>query len=553
MALTKATFSMVSGAYVNVMDYNVKGDGTTNDTVAIQKVLKDFAGINTVFFPAGTYMVAGDAILSGNVQKAGIQIPSNSSLVFANGAQFQLITTTATTYNVLCIYNVSNVKITGGTLIGDTDHHSPGAVGSEFNGIGLRIQGATNVYVNGMSAQKMYADGFAIVYDDVTSPFPSSKNVVLENCSSTYNYRNGLSVIGCIDGAVLGGAYSYNGQATQAGVGDGIDIEPNQQGSMPSAPQVSNYLVSNVNASYNRTQGLHIYGQGTYPNQGVANNIQFVSNRLVGNSSSIATYQATNVVISDNTTSGSSFNCIVIDSSQNVSIDNNILSNAAVSGIATATTGLTSKNIVISNNTISNVGYYGILVADLISSVIQNNTVYASSQDSDSAYDNIYAQNLDQSVISGNMAYKGDGAKKARYGINIDSASSNNNIYGNMLINAGQTRPVVNAGSNNTFSNNTFAASFSVAQLYVTVYQYASSASAAKSISVTVCGTDGTNAFQDQIVFGSASSATVVVVSASTLSGTPAARSYNTGVYSNSLVMTMATGTYTVVTQGTER
>ena len=57
MALTKATYSMIEGAPVNVLDYGAVGDGVTNDTAAVQ------AAVNTgksIYFPEGVYLV--DAI-----------------------------------------------------------------------------------------------------------------------------------------------------------------------------------------------------------------------------------------------------------------------------------------------------------------------------------------------------------------------------------------------------------------------------------------------------------------------------------------------------------
>lgn len=54
MALTKATYSMIQGAPVNVLDYGAVGNGIANDTAAVQ------AAVNTnksIYFPKGVYLV----------------------------------------------------------------------------------------------------------------------------------------------------------------------------------------------------------------------------------------------------------------------------------------------------------------------------------------------------------------------------------------------------------------------------------------------------------------------------------------------------------------
>lgn len=56
MSLTKATFSMIDGAVINVKDYGAVGDNVTDDTAAIQAAL-DVVTNGTVFIPAGQYKI----------------------------------------------------------------------------------------------------------------------------------------------------------------------------------------------------------------------------------------------------------------------------------------------------------------------------------------------------------------------------------------------------------------------------------------------------------------------------------------------------------------
>lgn len=68
MSLTKVTYSMIDGPVVNVSDYGAVGDGTTDDTAAIQAAVD--AGSIIIFEPV-TYKIAGTVELPNNVWLQG--------------------------------------------------------------------------------------------------------------------------------------------------------------------------------------------------------------------------------------------------------------------------------------------------------------------------------------------------------------------------------------------------------------------------------------------------------------------------------------------------
>lgn len=84
MALTKATFSMINGAFANVKDFGATGDGTTDDTAAIQAAINyaqnnisppglttASTGPGTVYFPAGAYKVTDQLLVSYKISVVG--------------------------------------------------------------------------------------------------------------------------------------------------------------------------------------------------------------------------------------------------------------------------------------------------------------------------------------------------------------------------------------------------------------------------------------------------------------------------------------------------
>lgn len=62
MALTKVTYSMIEGTVVNVLDYGAIGDGSADDTTAIQLAIDSLANGGVVYLPVGTYKTTATLI-----------------------------------------------------------------------------------------------------------------------------------------------------------------------------------------------------------------------------------------------------------------------------------------------------------------------------------------------------------------------------------------------------------------------------------------------------------------------------------------------------------
>lgn len=110
MGLTKATYSMIDGATVNVKDFGAAGDGVTEDQAAIQAAI-DYAfanGHNAVFFPAGAYYVNDQIDLANKVSLFGAG-KSASEIYFGPSGKFQLI---GTSLNKLGFFSICHMGMT---------------------------------------------------------------------------------------------------------------------------------------------------------------------------------------------------------------------------------------------------------------------------------------------------------------------------------------------------------------------------------------------------------------------------------------------------------
>jgi len=117
MSLTKVTYSMISGAPVNVDDFGAVGDGAADDTTAIQAALN--SGSKSIIFANGkTYLVNG-----------GLTYTETNSFIDATGATIKL-KNSATNKNILtCTGDYATVQ--GG--IWDMNRANGNSGGSEYD------------------------------------------------------------------------------------------------------------------------------------------------------------------------------------------------------------------------------------------------------------------------------------------------------------------------------------------------------------------------------------------------------------------------------------
>ena len=171
MSLTKATYSMIEGAPVNVLDFGAVGDGVTDDTAAIQAALD--SGALNVTFPAGyTYLVNGGLL----VTTAGQQIT-------AYGATIKLKASATTKWIVKA--TATDVTFSGGTYDGNkANGNSTGSMYDSFaiglyadrctcqdtrilNIYGIGVQGFGN-YLSALNNRISGSEHYGIFFDGNT-------------------------------------------------------------------------------------------------------------------------------------------------------------------------------------------------------------------------------------------------------------------------------------------------------------------------------------------------------------------------------------------------
>lgn len=223
------------------------GDGTTNDTVALQAIL-DYVGTNgggTVYFPKGTYMVYGNS--TSTVWGGLIVRYDNTYIVLSPNATIKVITNNSERYDTVTFYNMKNGGISGGNLEGDRITHDYSVGTTHEHGFGVRTDRAENITIQNMVIKNYTGDCILIWGSNTgsTGYYPSKKIKILNNVLDM-SRRNNISVVVGQDILINGNTITNAGQSdgTNAGTDPkaGIDVEG---GSNPWRVTIANNIFKN--------------------------------------------------------------------------------------------------------------------------------------------------------------------------------------------------------------------------------------------------------------------------------------------------------------------
>lgn len=227
---------------LNVKDFGAKGDGITDDTIAINNaIIKASTTTNKVYIPAGTYLINATI---------GIQISNNTSLYLDENATLKAIPTSSGSYKIISLWKKNNITITGGHIVGERYEH----LGTDGQwGFGIAMYGCENITISNMTIQDCWGDGIYVGSADDGVSNPTSiyinKNIIIDNIYVKDCRRDNISII-TVDGLLVKNCTleHANGHAPECG----INFEPNY----PQLEKNINVTIENLIAKDNMLYGI---------------------------------------------------------------------------------------------------------------------------------------------------------------------------------------------------------------------------------------------------------------------------------------------------------
>lgn len=210
-------------------------------------------GYTTVRFPDRQYAIISEwkewgwTVVPGHDLK-GIVVPSDMTLELGD-AVFRLLPNGQVTYSLFFIYEVENVTINGGHLIGDRYEHDYAVsetLGSQTHewGFGFNIARSKNIIISSSKVEQMSGDAI-IINSYPPNDITSNDNIKITHCELFDCRRQGISLIAGNNSELC---YNHiynitNGTLPMCG----IDIEvETKYGCVGNHTQIHHNLIENV-------------------------------------------------------------------------------------------------------------------------------------------------------------------------------------------------------------------------------------------------------------------------------------------------------------------
>jgi hypothetical protein len=206
-------------------------DGSRDYTSYVQAVVNKYSNIVFPAFPI-------------QINNSGILIGSNKTITFKEGSELRLKGSSASTYNILHMYNVSNVTLYNPVIVGDRNTHI--GTSGEF-GTGIGIRSSSNITIYNPNVTNCWGDG---IYIGQSSTKAVCKNIVIKDAYLRKNRRDGISIIS-VDGLLIDNIYAGYTDGTKPWAG--INFEPNN----PEC-ELKNIRINNPVTENNGANGIQI-------------------------------------------------------------------------------------------------------------------------------------------------------------------------------------------------------------------------------------------------------------------------------------------------------
>ncbi len=268
---------------LDVTRFGAVGNGAMDDTAAFQAAINALPSSGgTIIVPDGTYMID---------TTKGINLRSNMRLAMHSNAYLKSIPNSADFASVVKAWNVSNVEIVGGHILGERTQHAPSAndISEVKVHYGISIQEANTVYVHNIQVADCYGDGVLVGTTFGWRAFTLPWGITLNHVTVTNSARQGLSITAADQVYVLNSSFTgSHGMIPNAG----IDLEPARLGPLKHVRLENNVLSNNQGNGleiHDNLSGVVVTGNTAENNQGNGvfargpNNLTITNNMLSQN------------------------------------------------------------------------------------------------------------------------------------------------------------------------------------------------------------------------------------------------------------------------------